>query len=116
MVQGRGGASLAAQNVFVADTKGSVVGKKFQGHGAFELGVEGLVDDTHPAGAKLFSDAVVADRLSEQRRTSLRRSGGPRPGWFRLSHRGAGGGALHGILGFAGVCRQVNSSLEVVKE
>src|SRR4029077_19495895 len=87
MVQGRGSASLAAENVFVADTNGSVVGKKFKGDGAFELGVEGLVDDTHPAGAKFFGDAVVADCLSEQRRTSLRTSGGRRRGWFRLRHR-----------------------------
>ena len=103
MVQGRGSASLAAENVLVANTNGSVVGKKFKGDSAFELGVEGLVDDTHPAGAKFFGDAVVADRLSEQRKTSLRTSGGRRRGWFRLRHRRPGGGALHGILGFAGV-------------
>ena len=45
----------------------NIFGQKLQGNEAVELGVLSFVDNTHPAAAKLFDDAVVRDGLADQR-------------------------------------------------
>ena len=40
-----------------------IIGKKFQGDGAVEAGVEGFVDHTHSASTEFLNDAEVRDGL-----------------------------------------------------
>src|SRR6185437_14082344 len=40
-------------------------GEEFQGHRTVEAVVVSLVYDTHPAGAKLFQDAIVRNGLTD---------------------------------------------------
>ena len=40
-----------------------IFGQEFQGYEAVQLYIFSLVDDTHPAAAQLFDDAVVRDSL-----------------------------------------------------
>ena len=42
-----------------------VLGEKFQRDETAELGVFGLVDDSHAAAAEFFEDAVVGDGLAD---------------------------------------------------
>jgi hypothetical protein len=49
-----------------------VLGQKLQCDKAPKLGVLGLVNDTHPAAAKLLDDFVVRDGLADHQRTILR--------------------------------------------
>src|SRR6266404_6367115 len=63
MIEAGSGARLAKEVFLVRVADGNSIRKKFQRHGALELGVQRLVDDSHPAGTELLGDAVVRDGL-----------------------------------------------------
>ena len=84
MIEGRGGASLAAEALEGLRVAREFVGKKLERDEASELGVFRFVDDTHPAAAELFDNAVVRDDLANQGRRV------PHGGYILLS--GGGGG------------------------
>ncbi len=75
MIQRGCGAGLAAKSFEGLRILRGIVGKKFQGDEAAELGVFRFVDDTHPSAAKEFKDAVVRDCLADHGRSG---SFGPR--------------------------------------
>jgi hypothetical protein len=64
MVEGGGGAGFSLEALEGLRIFGDVVGEKFQGYEAAELGVFGFVDDAHATAAELFDDAVVRDGLT----------------------------------------------------
>ena len=82
MVQRGGGAGFALKAFECLRIVGDVIGKKFEGDEAAELGVFGFVDDAHSAAAEFFDDAVMRDGLSDQ-------GGG-------IGHRGDSMGAVSG--------------------
>ena len=59
MVQSRGGAGFAAKTLQRLRVLGKIVGKKFQRDKSPELGIFGLVNDTHASAAKFLDNAVV---------------------------------------------------------
>ena len=46
---------------------GNFFGQEFQGDEAVQLYVLGFVDDTHPAAAEFFDDAIMGNRLANKR-------------------------------------------------
>src|SRR5689334_5355202 len=65
MIQGRRGLGLALEAAECLGIFGDVVGKEFQRDEPLELGVLGLVDDTHPAAAQLLENSVVGYGLAD---------------------------------------------------
>jgi len=63
MIESGSGARLAKEVFLVRVADGNAIRKKFQRHGALELGVERLIDDAHPASTELLGDAVVRGGL-----------------------------------------------------
>src|SRR5262249_12620008 len=61
VVERGGGAGFAQQSLQCLRIVMSSVRKKLQGDAAFELAVDGFVDDTHASGAKLTHDPIVRD-------------------------------------------------------
>ena len=57
-------ASLAPESLDGSSVGGHVGGKKLQCDVSVELGVFGLVDDTHPAGSQHSNDLIMSDFLS----------------------------------------------------
>jgi hypothetical protein len=55
----------------VLRTPGQLGGEEFEGDKAAQTGVLGLVDDSHPAPAKLFDHSVVRDGLTNHGRQSI---------------------------------------------
>ena len=66
MVERGGGAGLALEALERARVAGQVCREEFQRDEAAEFRVLGFVDDTHPATAEPFDDAVVRDGLADQ--------------------------------------------------
>ena len=62
MIQRRCGLRFTEETGFMFLVFEDVGTQEFQSYGAFELGVFGLVDNTHPAPAEFGEDLVVADR------------------------------------------------------
>ena len=67
MIQPRGGFCLALETLAGLFVSQQVRREEFQGDGAVELGVLGLVDDTHAALAELGGDFVVRNGLADHR-------------------------------------------------
>jgi hypothetical protein len=65
MVQGAGGAGLAAEAFHGLGIASQVFGEEFQGYVATELGIFGLVDYAHSSAAELMEDAIMRDGLAE---------------------------------------------------
>ena len=65
MIQGGGGTRFALKALERGMVAGHRFGKKFQRDGAVELHVDGAIDDTHPAAADLFDNAVMRDSLTD---------------------------------------------------
>ena len=65
MVQSRGRAGLAPEALQSLRVVRKLVGKKFQGDEAPELGVFSFVNHAHPAAAQLVHDAIVRDGLPD---------------------------------------------------
>src|SRR5580693_7266454 len=65
MIEGRGGASLAAEALERLRIARHFVGKEFEGDEAAEVGVFRLVDYSHAAAAEFVDDAVVRDGLAD---------------------------------------------------
>ncbi len=65
MVEGRSGASLAAEALQRLRVARHFVGKELEGDEAAEVGVFGLVDYSHAAAAEFVDDAVVRDGLAD---------------------------------------------------
>ena len=68
MVQRRRGASFAAEAFERLGIFGRRVGEKLESDETAELRVLSFVDDTHPAAAEQFEDAVVGDGLADHGR------------------------------------------------
>ena len=64
MVQGGGGAGLAAKSLQRLRVLRGIFGKKLQGDEAAEQRVFCLVNDAHPTATEQFDDAVVGDGLA----------------------------------------------------
>jgi hypothetical protein len=67
VVQRRGRSCLAAESGEGFGIGGEVWRQELQGDGALQPGILGFVDDAHPAAAELLDDAVMRDRLTDQR-------------------------------------------------
>jgi hypothetical protein len=65
MVEGGGGARLAAKTLQGLHVLGYIVGKKLESDKATERSVFGFVDHAHPAAAELFDDAVMRKGASD---------------------------------------------------
>ena len=63
MVQGRSRLCFALETGKSLRVLGYFIGQEFQGDEAMQLHILGFVDDTHPAAAEFFDDAVVGDGL-----------------------------------------------------
>ena len=61
MVQSGGGLGLALEPFERHVVGGEFFGKKFQGHEAVQVGVFGLIDDTHPSPAELLDHSIAGD-------------------------------------------------------
>ena len=64
MIEGGGGAGLAAETLEGLGIAGDFIGQEFEGDEALQAGVFRFVDDAHAATAELFDDAVVRDGLA----------------------------------------------------
>ncbi len=84
MVERGGGAGFALEAFEGLRIASEIVGEKFERDEAAEAGVFGFVDDAHAAAAEFFDDAVMRDRLADQRR---------RIGHGRGDFRGIGAGS-----------------------
>ncbi len=67
MVEPGGGFGLALETLAGLVIAQKVRREEFQRDGAVELGVLGLIDDTHPAFAELGGDLVVRNGLADHR-------------------------------------------------
>ena len=67
MVQGRSGLGFALETVERLAILGQVFGQELQRDEAAQGCVFGFVDDTHPAAAQLFDNAVVRDGFADHR-------------------------------------------------
>ena len=67
MIQGRGGASFAAETFEGLRVLGDVVRQEFQRDEAAERNILGFIDNAHPPTAELFDDAEMRDGLANQR-------------------------------------------------
>ena len=67
VIQGRGGLCLAQETLFLVAIAEQMGSKKLESHGPLELGVLGLIDDTHGACTEFFGDAVVRDGATDHR-------------------------------------------------
>jgi hypothetical protein len=67
MVQGGSSLCLTVESFEGLRVFSEVFGQELQGDKAVQLGVLGLVDDTHASAAELFDDAVVRDGLTDER-------------------------------------------------
>jgi hypothetical protein len=65
MIQGRRCARLAAEALQRLRVSREIVGREFQSDEAAQLGVLGLIDQTHAAATKLLDDAVMRDDLAD---------------------------------------------------
>src|SRR5882762_4021392 len=65
MVQSRGSLSLASKTLQSLDVLGEFFRQELQGNKALELGVFGLVDNSHPAAAELLDNAIVRNGLAD---------------------------------------------------
>src|SRR6202035_2226958 len=65
MVQGRSGLRLPLEAAERLRVFCDIIGKELQRHKAFQLGVLGLVDDTHPTSAEFLDNPVVGNGLAE---------------------------------------------------
>src|ERR1700746_3615379 len=65
VVQGGRGARFALEAFQGIGILGDVVRQKFQRDEAAQLGVLGLVDNTHAAATKLFHDAILSESLAD---------------------------------------------------
>ena len=72
MIEGRGRASLAAEALQRLWITRHFIGKEFEGDETAEVGVFGLVDDSHASAAEFIDDAVVRDRLAYHQAQILR--------------------------------------------
>jgi hypothetical protein len=84
MVQRAGGAGFAFEAFEGLRIASEIVGEKFESDEAAKTRVFGFVDDAHSAAAEFFDDAVMRDRLADQRR---------RIGHGRGDFRGIGAGS-----------------------
>ena len=64
MVQGRGGSRLPPEALEGLRIPRQVIRQELQRHESAEFGVLGLVDDAHPAPAKLFHNPIARDHLA----------------------------------------------------
>jgi hypothetical protein len=67
MIQRRSGSRLAPESFEGRRVIGQFMRKKFQRNIAAEVGVLSFVHHAHVTAAKLFSDAIVGDGLTNQR-------------------------------------------------
>jgi len=58
MIESRGGSGFLDEPLPRIGVRGPLVRQEFQGHGALELDILGLVDDAHPAAANFLDDPV----------------------------------------------------------
>src|SRR5882672_7864408 len=65
MVEGGSGMGFAAKAFESLRVLQHVIRQKFQGDGAVEAGVQGLVDHTHSASTEFLYDAEVSDSLAD---------------------------------------------------
>ena len=65
MIQGRGGASFAAETFQGLRVSRNIVRQEFESDEAAKFGVLGLVDHTHAAATEFLDDAVVRDGLAD---------------------------------------------------
>jgi hypothetical protein len=65
MVECRGGAGLSLKTLQRLAIPGKFFRQEFERHQAAELGVLGLVDDTHAATAELLEYPVVGNGLAD---------------------------------------------------
>src|ERR1700745_3292633 len=81
VIEGRGGPSFSLETFQCLWIGGYVGGQEFEGDGASEFDVFGLIDDAHATAAEFVDDAVVGDGLANHAgsRPELRWYGGP--GW-----------------------------------
>ena len=68
VIQRRGGLRLAREARLMVFARQSVERREFEGDGALQFCVFGLVDDTHPTFADLLDDAVMGDGLADHGR------------------------------------------------
>ncbi len=68
VIEGGGGAGLAAEALEGLRVAREIVGKKLEGNETAEFGVFSFVDNTHASTAEFFDDAVVRDSLADQSR------------------------------------------------
>ncbi len=66
VIQSRGGARFAAKAFEGLSVLCQIIGKKFEGGEAAELGVFRFVDNTHPTTAEFLDDAVMRNNLAEE--------------------------------------------------
>src|SRR4029077_2995075 len=66
MIQGRGGLRLAFESRQCLPIASQIIRKKLEGHESVEPCIFGFIDDTHPAAAELFQNAIVRNGLSEE--------------------------------------------------
>jgi hypothetical protein len=67
VIQGRGGTSFAAEPFESLRVAVNIVRKKLESDEAAEVGVFGLVNNSHAATAQFFNDAVVGDGCRSRR-------------------------------------------------
>ena len=92
MIEGGGGARLAAKTLQSLGIAGEIVGQEFERDEAAECGVLGLIDDTHAAAAQLFENPVMRYGFADHGGKPapyecfiLRRSGRQGKGWDLLA-------------------------------
>jgi hypothetical protein len=67
MVKGGGCSSFAAEAFEGLRVFGKVVGEEFESNEAAELKIFGFVDISHTSAANFLQDAVMGDRLPDER-------------------------------------------------
>ncbi len=72
MVQRRGGLGFALKTGENLRVFGDIVRQEFEGDKPSELHILSLVDNTHPAAAEFFDDAIVRDGLADHGGAGLR--------------------------------------------
>jgi len=65
MIQSGGCLRLALEFLKGMAVSGQLLREELQGNGALELGVFGLVDDTHATAAELLDDPVMRNGLAD---------------------------------------------------
>jgi hypothetical protein len=65
VIQGRGGAGLAAETVEHGKLASDLVGEKFERDEAAEAGVLGFINNAHSPAAKLFDDSIMGDGFAD---------------------------------------------------